>query len=183
LKKINYFLLILVLCSCNTNVSNKKDSLKAPIISPFSGIDTISTNDWWNRLPNPIINVDVKREDVLAFGMYTVSNNILKLTAQLFPLYPYETREVRLEVYENKNWKEIQKKKVNDLGWATTFRVENWNSSINTKYRLLHGDKASFQGLIRKDPINKNEIILAAFSCNSNKDRGDRNNYVNNINH
>ena len=98
MKKINYFLLILVLCSCNTNVSNKKDSLKAPIISPFSGIDTISTNDWWNRLPNPIINVDVKREDVLAFGMYTVSNNILKLTAQLFPLYPYETREVRLEV-------------------------------------------------------------------------------------
>ena len=112
MKKINYFLLILVLYSCNTNVSNKKDSLTAPVITPFPGIDTISTNDWWNRLPNPIIDVDVKREDVLAFGMYTVSKNILKLTAQLFPLYPHETREVRLEVYENRKWKEIQKKKL-----------------------------------------------------------------------
>ena len=53
-------------------------------------------------MPNPIIDVNVKRENVLAFGIYTISNNTLKLTAQLFPLYPYETREVRLEIYENK---------------------------------------------------------------------------------
>ena len=43
-------------------------------------------------------------------------------------------------------------------------------------------DKNS-QSIIRKDPIDKNEIILAAFSCNSNKDRGDRENYIKNINH
>ena len=184
LKKINFLLLLFfILLGCNTNQSNQKNSLEVPFKSPFSGIDTISTNDWWNRMPNPIIDVNVKRENVLAFGIYTISNNTLKLTAQLFPLYPYETREVRLEIYENNKWIEIQKKKINDLGWATTFRIENWDSSKNIKYRLLHGKKASFEGLIRKDPIDKNEIILAAFSCNSNKDRGDRENYVKNINH
>ena len=183
LKKINFLLLIFILFRCSTDQSNQKNSLEVPIKSPFSGIDTISTNDWWNRMPNPIIDINVKRENVLAFGIYTISNNTLKLTAQLFPLYPYETREVRLEIYENKKWVEIQKKKVNDLGWATTFRIENWDSSKNIKYKLLHGEKASFEGLIRKDPIDKNEIILAAFSCNSNKDRGDRENYVKNINH
>ena len=53
----------------------------------------------------------LKEKNVLAFGIYTISNNTLKLTAQLFPLYPYETREVRLEIYENNKWIEIQKKK------------------------------------------------------------------------
>ena len=42
--------------------------------------------------------------------------------------------------------------------------------------------KLFFEGLIRKDPINKAEIKLAALSCNSNKDRGDRDEYVRNIN-
>ena len=142
LKKINFLLLLFfILLGCNTNQSNQKNSLEVPFKSPFSGIDTISTNDWWNRMPNPIIDVNVKRENVLAFGIYTISNNTLKLTAQLFPLYPYETREVRLEIYENNKWIEIQKKKINDLGWATTFRIENWDSSKNIKYRLLHGKK------------------------------------------
>ena len=103
LKKINFLLLLFfILIGCNTDQSNQKNSLKVLFKSPFSGIDTISTNDWWNRMPNPIIDVNVKRENVLAFGIYTISNNTLKLTAQLFPLYPYETREVRLEIYKNK---------------------------------------------------------------------------------
>ena len=45
----------------------------------------------------------------------------------------------------------------------------------------MHGETASFEGLIRKDPINKAQITLAALSCNSNKDRGDRDGYVRNI--
>jgi len=153
------------------------------IKAPFLSLDTLSTNDWWNRGPNPIINLKVDRKDVVAFGIYTVSNNTLKLSAQLFPLYPAEPREVRLEIKTKNKWVEIQKRKVNEIGWTTTFRVNNWNSEKDIKYRIKHGKNAFFEGLIRKDPINKNEIILAAFSCNSNKDRGDRKNYINNINH
>ena len=54
------------------------------IKSPFSNLDTLSTNDWWNRDNNPIINLKVERDQVIAFGIYTVSKNVLKLTAQLF---------------------------------------------------------------------------------------------------
>jgi len=60
----------------------------------------------------------------VAFGLYTVSNGILKLSAQLYPLYPDESREVRLEIREEGKWKEIQVSKVNDLGWSALFRVE-----------------------------------------------------------
>ena len=128
-------------------------------------------------------SLKVDRDDVIAFGIYTVSNKILKLTAQLFPLYPNESREVILEIFSDNEWKEVDKKNINEIGWATTFRLENWDDSKDIKYKLRHGDNAYFEGLIRKNPNEKNIITMAAFSCNSNKDRGDRENYINNIKH
>ncbi len=175
--------LLLMNFACNSEQKEKVVPMQPPIIATFEKLDTIATNDWWNRPTNPIIDVKVPREEVVAFGMYTVSNGILKMTAQLFPLYPNETRTVRLEIKEGNNWKEIQQQKVNDIGWSALFRVENWDRSKDVAYRILHGDKAMFEGLVRKDPSSKNEIKLAAFSCNSNKDRGDRANYIRNVNH
>ena len=140
-------------------------------------------SDWWNRDNNPIINLKVERDEVIAFGIYTVSKNVLKLTAQLFPLYPNESREVILEIFKSNNWVEIEKKDINEIGWTTTFKVDNWDDSKDVNYRLLHGKNAKYEGLIRKNPLDKEVITMAAFSCNSNKDRGDRNNYIRNINH
>ncbi|MBE3133517.1 MAG: hypothetical protein IMZ55_08585, partial [Acidobacteria bacterium] len=40
----------------------------------------------------------VPRDQVICFALYTVHNNILKLTAQLYPLQEGEPRTVRLEV-------------------------------------------------------------------------------------
>ena len=59
--------------------------------------------------------------------------------------------------------------------------ISNWDHTQDVRYRLRHGAHAIFEGLIRKDPIAKNEVVLAALSCNSNKDRGPRENYVRNI--
>ncbi|TMU56627.1 alkaline phosphatase D family protein [Flagellimonas algicola] len=176
--------LIFFLLGCANGTKNpKKETAASPVVAPFSTEDSLSINDWWNRKPNEIIDLKVKREDVVAFGIYTMHNKILKLTAQLFPLYPDETREVRLEIQKDGEWQEIQIQNINDIGWSALFRLDNWDDSKDTPYRILHGEKASFQGLIRKDPKDKNEIVLAALSCNSNQDRGDRNNYVRNINH
>jgi len=180
MQKLFIFILVSILfwgCS-----EQEKEQIP-PVIAPFSDVDTLAINDWWNRDANPIINLKVGRDSVIAFGIYTVSNNTLKLSAQLYPLYPNETREVRLEIEENGQWKELQNQLVNDLGWSALFRINDWDATKDTKYRLLHGGKASFKGLIRKDPKEKSEIVMAALSCNSNKDRGLRENYVRNINH
>jgi len=154
-----------------------------PVVAPFSDVDTLAINDWWNRTNNPIIDLKVDRDSVVAFGIYTVHDQTLKLSAQLYPLYPEETREVRLEVEKDGKWTEIQQQQVNDIGWSALFRVENWDDSQATPYRIRHGKKAMFRGLIRKNPRERQEIRLAALSCNSNKDRGMRENYVRNINH
>ena len=175
----HFVLLVLFISSC---VEKPKERIP-PVTAPFSNVDTLAINDWWNRSKNPIINLKVDRDSVVAFGIYTVSNQTLKLSAQLFPLYPEETREVRLVLEKNGNWSEIQTTKVNDIGWSSLFRIEDWDTTKDTKYRILHGENAFFEGLIRKNPTDKNEISLAALSCNSNKDRGMRENYVRNINH
>ncbi len=173
--------LLAVLVPCFLLALSCKQDMVPPVPAPFTGLDTICTNDWWNRAPNPIHNVKVKRDQVIAFGLYTVANGTLKLSAQLYPLYPDETRMVRLEVEQDGRWQEIATAEVNDIGWSALFRMEDWDVSRDVAYRLRHGKKAMYQGLIRHDPVEKNEIVVAAFSCSSNKDRGDRLSYVRNV--
>ena len=153
---------------------SSKAEAKKFIKSPFSNLDTLATNDWWNIPKNPIINLKVNRDQVIAFGIYTLSNKTLKLSAQLFPLYPEESRDVILEINKNGKWEKIKTNTINDIGWSTTFKISNWDDSKDVKYKLKHGNTAEFVGKIRKNPIEKENIVLAAFSCNSNKDRGDR---------
>ena len=153
------------------------------IKAPFEDLDTFCVNDWWERKDNQIINLKVDRKNIIAFGIYTLSNNILKLSAQTYPLYPNESRFISFQIKTNNKWKEVSKQKINDIGWSTLFRLPNWNSKIDQQYRLVHENGSVFNGKIRKDPVDKKIIKLAAFSCNSNKDRGDRNNYIKNVNH
>jgi|688.fasta_scaffold07565_10 hypothetical protein len=174
----------LLLALTSLSQAAEKTHSEPPVKAPFKkGEDSLSVNDWWNQPTSPIIDLKVARDQVVCFGIYTVSNKNLKLSAQLYPLYPDETREVRLEVESNGAWKKIATQKVNDIGWSTCFRIENWDDTKNVKYRLLHGEKASFEGLVRADPKHKDQIEVAALSCNSNKDRGLREEYTRNINH
>lgn len=152
-----------------------------PVTAPFGKLDSVCTNDWWNHKASPIVETRVARDEVIAFGIYTTHNGSLKLTAQLFPLYPKETRVVRLEFLRDGKWQEEAREEVNDLGWSAMLRVEGWDSSRDVSYRLLHGEEASYYGTIRRDPEGRNEITMAALSCNSSRDRGLRPDYVRNI--
>ncbi len=158
-----------------------------PVKAPFEKLDLYCVNDWWvnaeqmKNNPKRIIDVDVPRDEVICFGMYTVQNGIMKMTAQLFPLYPKESREVSLELKQNDKWKKVATEQVNDIGWSTLFRIENWDDSKDVEYRLRHGKNASFEGLIRKNPKDKNEIVVGSLNCNSNHTRGLREEYIRNL--
>jgi len=158
-----------------------------PVPAPFDDLDLYCANDWWVHAeeirddPNKIIDVDVPRTEVVCFGMYTVHRGVLKMTAQLFPLYPDETREVRLEIKKSGTWEEISTEKINDIGWSALFRIENWDSSKDVEYRLNHAGNSFFEGVIRKDPVSKDEIVVASLNCNSNHTRGLREEYIRNL--
>jgi len=149
--------------------------------SPFpgprgAGLDLASRADIWDRPPTNFLErfVRVSRDQVVAFALYTHDAGVLKMTAQLFPLRPGEPREVRLEFKQGRQWREVAKAPVIYPGWSAHFRIPAWDNTRDVPYRVRHGDSAMFEGLIRKDPRHKDEIVIASLSCDSNADRGDR---------
>lgn len=110
---------------------------------------------------------NVARDKVICFCLYTVNNGILKLTAQLYPLEDGEPRSVRLEVKRGGAWKQVATAKVIEQGWTATFRLTGWDMTKEVPYRVRHGERAIYDGIIRRNPVDKDKIIVAAFSCDS----------------
>ncbi len=156
-----------------------------PFGADYPQLDSLAVGEWWNRpasaaapkkkqgQPAPP-SMDVPRDQVVAFALYTAEAGVLKLTAQLFPLRPGEPREARLEFFRDGQWREARREPVLYPGWSAHFRVEGWDASADVRYRVRHGDRAQFEGLIRRDPRDKAEIVVASLSCNSSRTTGPR---------
>ena len=99
-------LTLLSLLTLATFAQQPNVDAEPPVRAPFEQLDTLCTDDWWNRDPSPIVDTRVPRDEVIGFGIYTVHAGSLKLSAQLFPLYPDETRTVRLELLADGEWVE-----------------------------------------------------------------------------
>ena len=110
---------------------------------------------------------EVTRDKVICFALYTVNEKTLKLTAQFYPLTKDESREAKLEILNNGNWKTISKTKIIEKGWTAPFRVENWDDSKKASYRVSHGKNATYEGIIQKNPVDKTEFVVAGFTGNS----------------
>ena len=126
----------------------------------------------------------------ICFAMYTVHNNILKMTVQLNPLQDQDSRDIYLEIEKNGKWQTIATSTVreNDYvlnkakSWNALFRVEHWDQTKDWRYRVVALDHvATYEGIIRKDPVDKNEIVVAAFTGNSRKDRRMKPDIISNI--
>ncbi|MCA9218047.1 MAG: hypothetical protein KDB27_33480 [Planctomycetales bacterium] len=154
-----------------------------PFGDKFPNLDSEATGEWWKPRgkdqKQPELLVD--RDKVIAFAVYTHDRGQLKLTAQLYPLKPDEPRTVHLELMRDGEWHPVAEQQVVELGWSAHFRVRDWNNSKTVRYRLRHGSRATFEGVIRKDPIDKNEIVVGSLSCNSSRTPGPRPRIVENL--
>ncbi len=172
-----YRLLCVVLLGVMTVPSRAAESAR-PFGDDYPNLDSLAVGEWWKKKPAgkqpPPPSLIVPRDQVVAFAMYTHDRGVLKLTAQLFPLRPEEAREARLEFREDGTWKEVAKSAVYYPGWDAHFRIERWDGARDVPYRVRHGDKAIFEGLIRRDPREKSEIVVASLSCNSARTTGPR---------
>ncbi|MEM7783745.1 MAG: hypothetical protein AAF623_10360 [Planctomycetota bacterium] len=120
------------------------------------------------RNRKPILAIpDVDQKDIICFALYTVHDGTLKLTAQLYPLASDDPKMARLEVEKDGQWTEVASTKIIQPGWTAPFRVENWDDSQAYRYRVLHGTEAAYEGTVRKNPIDKEEVVVAAFTGNS----------------
>jgi len=133
------------------------------------------------RRNEPLVIPKVTKDQIICFALYTVHKGVLKLTAQLYPLEAGDPRKVRLEIKEGDVWKQIAETDVIERGWTAPFRVEKWDASRDVPYRVRHGEGAVYEGLIRRDPVDKETIVVAAFTGNSNADRGPKPDILKNI--
>jgi hypothetical protein len=105
---------------------------------------------------------------------YTLHRGTLKLTAQLFPVGPQDGRNVQLQTRQGESWRTVAKAPVITPGFTATFRVEDWDDTRDTPYRVRYefqdgsGKPAvhHFAGKIRRDPVHKETIVVAAFTGN-----------------
>ncbi|HDL18619.1 MAG TPA: twin-arginine translocation pathway signal protein [Bacteroidetes bacterium] len=122
----------------------------------------------------------IKSEEEHAFGpvlftQYTLSNQILKLTAQMPPIGNQDPQTVRLEIKKNGKWQKTGEAKIDPLARTARFRIENWKAGEDTEYRLVYGPFNAgkkprtfyYAGTIRKEPWDKDEIVVAAFTGNN----------------
>jgi len=110
---------------------------------------------------------NITKDKIICFALYTVHNNVLKLTAQLYPLGADDPRTVRLEIKKGGKWQQIAETKVIEKGWTAPFRVTKWDSTRDIEYRVAHGTEAFYAGTVRRDPVDKDVIVVAAFTGNS----------------
>lgn len=149
------------------------------------GLDSGATGEWWKQEffegRSWLNDLRVPRDEVVGFALYTHSRGELKMTAQLYPLMPNESRTARLELKRDGEWREVAATEVVYPGWSAHFRLKHWDDRLDVPYRVRHGERALFEGLIRRNPIEKDEIVVASLSCNSSSDRGDRERFVRNL--
>ncbi len=177
-------LMTVCLCVALSSSAGWSQESPQPFGADFPQLDSDATGQWWTeRAGGKAARLWVPRDQVLAFAIYAQDRGTLKLTGQLYPLMPDESREVRLELKPEgeDQWREVATEAVQYPGWSVHFRVDDWDNTKNVHYRLRHGDQASFEGLIRKDPIDKDVIVMAALSCNSSRTPGPRPRMIENL--
>ena len=119
------------------------------------------------RKSDLLVIPEVAKDEVICFALYTVHDSILKLTAQLYPLEEGDPQIVRLETRLDGQWKEIATTEIINPGWTAPFRVENWDMTEEVPYRVRHGESATYEGIIRRNPVDRDEIVVVAFTGNS----------------
>lgn len=112
----------------------------------------------------------------ILFAMHTLSRQVLKLTAQMAPV-GNAPRDVLLEVQRGdaQAWEQIASTTIDAQARTASFRVANWGDTSDTPYRVVYAmpDESGeartyhYEGTIRKDPADKPQIVVAAFTGNN----------------
>ncbi|MCX8066044.1 MAG: alkaline phosphatase D family protein [Candidatus Hydrogenedentes bacterium] len=105
--------------------------------------------------------------------LYTISKENLYMSAQTVPLGNNEGNEITLEIQERGNWTYLAKSPVNRNSWIAKFNIAPWRYTKDVNYRVViqcYGNDGqlrpfAYYGKIRKEPKDKDTIVLGAFTC------------------
>ena len=109
----------------------------------------------------------------ILWTLYTLSRRVMKMTAQMPPLGEADRDTAELQVHSGEAWRTIATAAIDPLAHTATFRVPDWDDGRDTPYRVVwsqqytDGTSESYDwsGTVRRDPKEKNEIVVAGYCC------------------
>lgn len=120
-----------------------------------------------NRTLGPIVSTQ-----------HTLSRKVLRMKVQMMPVGDTDSLDVLLQykIKDQSEWENEVASSINPSGYVAVFTVEPWNETQDFDYRVLcrMRDNRGIQqeyiygGTIKKDPVNKEVITVAAFTGNNN---------------
>ncbi len=145
------------------------------------GSDDMGQSFWfskWSIWGSKITRIKEQQYGPIMGVLYTISHDMLSLTAQIAPISVADEQEVFLEIFDTEtgNWIQIAKTQIAIPEYIANFRLDHWDKDSNVDYRIkyqLHDHNGKLRsyyldGTIVKDPADKDEIVVAAFTGNSN---------------
>lgn len=108
------------------------------------------------------------------FTQYTLSGNVLTLTAQMPPLGEQDADTVSLQFKTDGEWREAASAQIHPQARTATFRVNDWDATRDQNYRVVYSlrsrsgqeTRGEWSGTIRRDPVDQPVLTVADVSCN-----------------
>jgi alkaline phosphatase D len=110
------------------------------------------------------------RQLAIVGAMHTLSRGILKLTAQMMPFDLTTTPKAFLDTWDGNAWNQVAISTIDTnvmSAYNATFRIDGWNDTVDTPYRVrmpLGGETFTWEGTVRKDPIEKPELVVCGLT-------------------
>ena len=108
----------------------------------------------------------------ILFAQHTLSRGTMTMTAQLPPMGAADGAAVQLEVREDGAWTPVAESEIHERARTATVRVEDWDDTRDVPYRLAYDYEGAdgprthhYEGTVRRDPVDQDEIVVAGFSC------------------
>lgn len=108
----------------------------------------------------------------ILWSQYTLHKNRLKLMAFFVPMEDEANTLAELQVRSGGKWSTAARSAIDPLSRTALFRVDDWEGAIDRDYRVTYrwnsadGDAlAIWSGTIRRNPVEKETIVMAGLSC------------------
>lgn len=104
--------------------------------------------------------------------LWTRHEGRLRLTAQLPPLGQGDSHTAELQTRRNGRWTAVATAPIETPSWTALFDIPSWPAGEDAPYRVAFrcrdgGGVREFsrEGVIRKDPVDKDEVVVASLNC------------------
>jgi hypothetical protein len=166
------------LVSHNSRHTEENGQAAGRQLRPFeSPVATTGPGYWfrdWEVRGSKVVHHPDRAFGPVMGAMHTLSRGVLKMTAQMGPLGGDDIRSAELQIQRGGQWETVATGELVDLSYTMPFRVENWDGSVDTPYRIVYDlrvggssadttEQYTYEGTVRHIP-DRNDFVLAAFT-------------------